>query len=56
LDALMKLQEKVGREPLIRQLKNDSGPKHYGTMELEIGPDPKGFSEKGTAPQPLNQD
>jgi NADH-quinone oxidoreductase subunit B len=37
LDALMKLQDKVGRDTLVRDLKRDSGPEQYGRLGLEIG-------------------
>jgi NADH-quinone oxidoreductase subunit B len=36
LDALMKLQAKVGREPITRTLKKDSGPARYGRLGLEL--------------------
>jgi|LauGreDrversion4_2_1035121.scaffolds.fasta_scaffold83268_3 NADH-quinone oxidoreductase subunit B len=36
LDALIRLQEKVGREPITRDLKRDSGPSKYGRLGLEI--------------------
>lgn len=36
LDALMKLQAKVGREPITRTLKRDSGPAKYGRLGLEL--------------------
>ncbi len=36
LDALMKLQDKVGREPITRTLKRDSGPARYGRLGLEL--------------------
>lgn len=37
LDGLMKLQEKVGREPLLKQLKTDSGPDKYGSLGFDLG-------------------
>lgn len=36
LDALMKLQEKVSREPITRILKRDSGPAEYGRMGMQL--------------------
>jgi NADH-quinone oxidoreductase subunit B len=36
LDALMKLQEKVSREPITRILKRDSGPAEYGRMGMRL--------------------
>ena len=36
LDALMKLQEKVSREPITRILKWDSGPAEYGRMGMRL--------------------
>ncbi len=36
LDALMKLQDKVGREPITRTLKKDSGPARYGRLGIEL--------------------
>lgn len=36
LDALMRLQNKVGREPLMKDLKRDSGPAHYGRMKFDL--------------------
>jgi NADH-quinone oxidoreductase subunit B len=36
LDALMKLQAKVGREPITRTLKQDSGPAQYGRLDVEV--------------------
>lgn len=38
LDALMKLQDKVSREPITRTLKKDSGPAAYGRMQLQLPP------------------
>ncbi|MBX3731320.1 MAG: NADH-quinone oxidoreductase subunit NuoB [Verrucomicrobiae bacterium] len=37
LDALMKLQDKVSREPITRMLKQDSGPATYGSLGLDLG-------------------
>ncbi len=36
LDALIKLQAKVGREPITRTLKQDSGPAQYGRLDIEV--------------------
>ena len=36
LDALIKLQEKVGREPITQTLKKDVAPLKYGRLGLEI--------------------
>ncbi len=36
LDALIKLQEKVSREPITRTLKRDSGPEKYGRLGIEV--------------------
>jgi NADH-quinone oxidoreductase subunit B len=36
LDALIKLQEKVSREPITRTLKRDSGPAKYGRLGIEV--------------------
>jgi NADH-quinone oxidoreductase subunit B len=36
LDALMKLQAKVSREPITRILKKDSGPVEYGRMGMQL--------------------
>jgi NADH-quinone oxidoreductase subunit B len=36
LDALIKLQEKVGREPITKTLKRDVAPLKYGRLGLEI--------------------
>lgn len=36
LDALIKLQEKVGREPITQTLKRDVAPLKYGRLGLEI--------------------
>ncbi len=36
LDALMKLQDKVSREPITRMLKKDSGPAQYGGLGLSL--------------------
>jgi len=36
LDALMKLQDKVSREPITRMLKQDSGPAQYGRLGLRL--------------------
>ncbi|KAB2667769.1 MAG: NADH-quinone oxidoreductase subunit B [Verrucomicrobia bacterium] len=36
LDALIKLQEKVSREPITRILKRDSGPAQYGRLGIEV--------------------
>jgi NADH-quinone oxidoreductase subunit B len=36
LDALIKLQEKVSREPITRTLKRDAAPKVYGRMGLDL--------------------
>jgi NADH-quinone oxidoreductase subunit B len=41
LDALMKLQAKVGKEASGRSLKKDVAPAHYGRMGLELGSQPK---------------
>ncbi|MBI3878639.1 MAG: NADH-quinone oxidoreductase subunit NuoB [Verrucomicrobia bacterium] len=37
LDALIKLQKKVGQEPLVRNLKRDAAPEHYGSLGVELG-------------------
>ncbi len=37
LDALMKLQDKVSREPITRMLKKDTGPSQYGGLGLSLG-------------------
>lgn len=37
LDALMKLQNKVAREPITRTLKHDVAPAKYGRLGLELG-------------------
>ncbi len=36
LDALMRLQAKVGREPISKDLKRDSGPAYYGRMKFDL--------------------
>jgi NADH-quinone oxidoreductase subunit B len=36
LDALIKLQNKVSREPITRTLKRDTGPEHYGRLGIEV--------------------
>ena len=36
LDALIKLQAKVSREPITRILKRDSGPAEYGRMKMRL--------------------
>lgn len=36
IDALMRLQRKVGQEPITRDLKRDSGPAYYGRMKLDL--------------------
>ena len=36
LDALIKLQGKVSREPITRTLKKDSGPAQYGRMGIKV--------------------
>ncbi len=36
LDALIRLQNKVGREPLLKDLKRDSGPAYYGKMKFDL--------------------
>ena len=37
LDALMRLQDKVAREPITRDLKRDVAPEKYGRMGLQLG-------------------
>lgn len=37
LDALIKLQEKVSREPIIKTLKRDAAPERYGSLGMELG-------------------
>lgn len=37
LDALMKLQDKVSRDPITKTLKKDVGPTEYGRLGLRIG-------------------
>jgi NADH-quinone oxidoreductase subunit B len=37
LDALMKLQNKVAKEPFTREWKRDSAPEKYGRLGLELG-------------------
>ena len=37
LDALLKLQDKVGREPILKSLKQDVGPENYGSLRMELG-------------------
>ncbi len=36
LDALIKLQGKVSREPITRTLKKDSGPSQYGRLGIQV--------------------
>jgi len=48
LDALIKLQAKVGRETTVHDLKRDVAPERYGTMGIEIGGTlPKVLETKG---------
>ncbi|HTH49199.1 MAG TPA: NADH-quinone oxidoreductase subunit NuoB [Candidatus Limnocylindria bacterium] len=37
LDALIKLQGKVGKEPFTKEWKKDAAPKKYGSLGLELG-------------------
>ncbi len=37
LDALIKLQGKVGREPFTKEWKKDAAPKKYGSLGMELG-------------------
>ncbi len=37
LDALIKLQNKVGKEPFTKEWKKDAAPKKYGSLGLELG-------------------
>jgi NADH-quinone oxidoreductase subunit B len=37
LDALIKLQNKVGREPIVKSLKKDVAPERYGSLGVELG-------------------
>jgi NADH-quinone oxidoreductase subunit B len=37
LDALIKLQDKVSREPIIKTLKRDTAPERYGSLGMELG-------------------
>lgn len=36
LDALIKLQDKVGREPLVHDLKHDTAPLEYGSLAYKL--------------------
>ncbi len=37
LDALIRLQNKVSKEPITRDLKRDSAPEKYGSLGIELG-------------------